>query len=47
MVAGFHKEIAVWVVLVIEWVDYVVSDRVDTKGAVCENLEMGGVLVEF
>ena len=47
MVVGFHKEIAVWVVFVDEWVDDVVSDRVDAKGAVIEDAELGRVLVEF
>ena len=44
---GFHKKIAVWVVFVVEWVDNVVSDRVDAKGAVCKDVELGRVLVEF
>ena len=47
MIVGFNKEIAVWVVFVVEWVDDVVSDRVDAKGAVGEDVELGGVLVEF
>ena len=47
VVVGFHKEIEVWVVFVVEWVDYVVSDRVDAKGAICDDVEMGGFLVEF
>ncbi len=47
MIIGFHEEIAVWVVFVAEWVDNVVSDRVDTKGVVGEDVELGGVLVEF
>ena len=47
VVVGFHKEIAVWVVFVVEWIDNVVSDRVDAKGAVCEDVEVGGVLVEL
>ena len=46
MVVFFHKEIMVWVVLVVEWVDDVFSDRVDAKGAVGEDAELGGVLVE-
>ena len=47
MVVGFHKEIAVWVVCVVEWLVDVVSDRVDAKGVVSEDAELGGVLVEF
>ena len=48
MVASFHKEITVWVVLVVEWIDDdAVSDRVDAKGVVSEDAELGGVLVEF
>ena len=47
VVVGFHKEIAVWVVFVVQWVDDAVSDRVDAKGAVCEDVELGGVLAEF
>ena len=45
MVVGFHKEITMWVVFVVEWVVDVVFDRVDAKGAVCEDVEFGGVLV--
>ena len=47
VVVGFHKKITVEVVFVVEWVDYVVSDRVDAKGVVVEDAELGGVLVEF
>jgi hypothetical protein len=47
VVVGFHKEIAVWVMFVVERVDDVVSDRVDAKGVVCEDVELGGVVVEF
>ena len=47
MAVGFHKEITVWVVLVVEWVNVVVSDRVDAKDAAGEDAEMGGVLVEL
>ena len=47
VVVSFHKKITVWVVLVVEWVDDVVSDRVDAKGAVGEDAELVGVLVEF
>ncbi len=36
-----------WAVFVVEWVDDVVSNRVDAKGAVCEDVELGRVLVEF
>ena len=41
VVIGFHKEIAVWVVFVVAWVNDVVSDRVDAKGVVCEDVELG------
>jgi hypothetical protein len=41
VVVGFHKEIAVWVVLVVEWIDDVVSDRVDAKGVVGEDADWG------
>ena len=41
MVVSFLKEITVWVVLVVEWVDDVVSDRVNAKGIVGENAELG------
>ena len=47
MVGGFHTEITVWVMFVVEWLDDVVLDRVDAKGVVCEDVELGGVLVEF
>ena len=47
VVVGFHKEITLWVVLVVEWVNDVVSDRVDAKGAIDEDAELGGVLLEF
>ena len=47
VVVGYHKEIAVWVVFVVEWDDDVVSDRVDVKGVVYEDVELGGVLVRF
>ena len=47
MVVGFHEEIAVWVVFVVEWVDNEVSNRVDAKGSVGKDMELGGVLVEF
>ena len=47
VVVGCHKKIAVWVVFVVEWVDDVISDRVDVEGAVNEDVELGGVLVEF
>ncbi len=47
VVFGFHKEIVVWVMFVVEWVGDVVSDRVDAKGAICEDAELGEVLVEF
>ena len=47
MVVGFHKEFAVWVVFVVEWVDDVVFYRVDDEGVVFEDVELGGVLVEF
>jgi hypothetical protein len=33
--------------LVVDWVDDVVSDRVDVKDVVGENAELGGVQVEF
>ncbi len=46
MVVGFHKEITVWVVFVVEWIDDVVSDRVDANDAFGEDVELGGVLVE-
>ena len=45
VVVGVHKKIAVWVVFVVKWVYDVVSDRVDAKGAVCEDAELGRVLV--
>ena len=35
-----------WVVFVVEWVDNVVSDRVDAKSVVGEDAEWG-VLLEF
>jgi hypothetical protein len=41
VVVSFLKEITVWVVLVVEWVDDVVSDRVNAKGTVGENAELG------
>ncbi len=47
MVVGFQKEITMWVVFVVEWVDDVVSDRVDAQDAVGEDAELGGVLVEL
>ena len=47
VVVGFHNEVAVWVVFVVEWVDDAVSDRVDAKVAACENMELGRVLVEL
>ena len=47
VVVGFIEEVAVRVVFVVEWVDYVISHRVDAKGAVCEDVELGGVLVRF
>jgi hypothetical protein len=47
VVVSFHKEITVWVVFVVEWVDDAVSDRVDGKGAVCEDVELGEGLVEL
>ena len=47
VVVGFHKVIAVWVVFAVGLVDDVVSDLVDAEGDVCENVELGGVLVEF
>ncbi len=47
VVVGFHKEITVWVMFVVEWVDDVVSDRVDVEVVVSEDAELGGVLVEF
>ncbi len=47
VVVGFHREIAVWVVFVVKWVDDAVSDRVDAKGVVYEDVELGGGLVEF
>ena len=47
VVVGFHKEVTVWVVLVVKWVYDVVSDRVDAKGVVCEDVDLGGVLVDF
>ena len=47
VVAGFHKEIAVRAVFVVEWVDDAISDCVYAKGAVYEDVELGGVLVEF
>ena len=47
MVVGCHKEVTVWVVFVVEWVVDVVSDRVYAKGVVGEDVELGGVLVEF
>jgi hypothetical protein len=47
VVVGFHKEITAWVMFVVEWVDDVVSDRVDAKGVVSEDVEWGGVMVEF
>ena len=47
VVVGFHEENTVWVVVVVEWVNDVVSDRVDAKCAVDENAESGGDLVEL
>jgi len=47
VIVGFREEIAVWVVFVVEWVDDVVSDLVDAKGDVGEDVELGGVVVEF
>ncbi len=47
VVVGFHKEIAVSMVFVAEGGDYVVSDRVDVEGAICEDVELEGVMVEF
>jgi hypothetical protein len=47
VVVGFHEENTVWVVLVVEWVNDLVSDRVDAIGAVGEDAELGGVLAEF
>ena len=47
VVVGFHKEVAVWVVFVVKWVDDAISDRVYAKGAVCEDAELGGVMVDF
>ena len=47
MVVGFHKNITVCVVFVVEWVVDVVYDLVYAKGAVGEDVELGGVLVEF
>jgi hypothetical protein len=47
VVIGFHKEVAVRVVFAIEWVYDIASDRVDDKGVVCEDAELGGVLVDF
>ena len=47
VVVGFHEEVAVGVVVVVKWVYDAVSDRVDAKGVVCEDAEMGGVLVDF
>ena len=41
VVVGFHKEIKVWVMFVVEWVDDVVCDRVDAKGDVCEVVALG------
>jgi len=41
VVVGIHKEIAVWVVFVVEWVDDVVSDHVDAEGVVYEDVELG------
>ena len=34
-------------VFVVEWVDDVVSHRVDAEGTVYEDVDLGGVLVEF
>ena len=45
VVVSFYKEITVWEVLVVEWVDDVVSDRVDAEDAFGEDAELGGVLV--
>ena len=36
VVVDFIEEVAVRVVFVVEWVNYVVSDRVNAKGVVCE-----------
>ncbi len=36
VVVGFFEEVAVSVVFVVEWVNYVVSDRVNAKCVVCE-----------
>jgi len=47
MVVGIRKEIAVCKVFVVEWVDYVVSDHVDAKGDVCEDVEICRVQVEL
>ena len=41
VVVGFHKEIAARVVSVVEWVDDVVSNRVEVKGVVSEDVELG------
>ena len=41
VVGGFHEEITVWVVLVVEWVDDAVSDRVDAEGDVGEDAGLG------
>ena len=47
VVVGFHEEITVWVVLVVDWIDDVDSDRVYAKGAVGEDVELRGVMVEI
>ena len=47
VVVGFYKEVAVWVVFLVERVDDVVSDRVDAKGVVSEDVKLVKVLVEF
>ena len=38
VVVGFNEEVAVRVVFVVKWVNDVVSDRVNAKGAVCEDV---------
>ena len=38
VVVGFHEEVAVRVMFVVKWVNDVVSDRVNAKGALCEDV---------
>jgi hypothetical protein len=47
VVVGFYKEIKVWVVLVVEWVDDAISDRVDAKDVVGQDAELGSIVIEL